>query len=191
MPEISDAALAEYQKAHGLMKALYDDSAVGMDFRKIVKAKFPNASMPELDAVKRTEELSSGINKNFEMLGIGLNKKIDGFLEDRRKEQEEIAVNAFSEKIEKLTKERGYTREGQEKLLTLMQERGIHDPEDAAVIFESRQPKTPKSRQFSSRMNFISPDDKDDEKFKQLMADPEQFMVDEMMTALGNANNEE
>ncbi len=191
MAEISDATLAEYQRAHNLLRSLYDDSKVGMDFRKMIKAKYPGASIPELDAITKTEELGSGIHKQFQELGEGLQKKIDGFLSERTKEKEEAAVSAFASSIDKIVKDRGYTKDGEAALLSLMKERNIHDPEDAAIIFESRQPKPPRARRdYSSRMNFISPSDKDDEQFKRLMEDPEQFMVDELMTAIGNADRE-
>lgn len=192
MPEITEAELLEFKQAHALLKALYADSAVGIDFRKIVKKKFPTASIPDLEAVTRTEELGTGIEKKFEELGKGLNEKIDGFLKARDKERQDNDVAAFSAKIEKISKDRGYTEEGTAKLLELMKEHGIGDPDDAVVIFESRQPKrTPKPRQYSSRMNFVMPDDKEDQSFKDLMADPEQWMVDQLHNDLAAASEEE
>jgi hypothetical protein len=200
MADISDAELAglsktelaELRKTQAFVKSLYDDSAVGFDFRKLVKKKYPQASIPELDAIVKTEELSTGIDKRMGEIETNLSKKIDGFLDARKKEKEDSDVETFAAKIDKIAKDRGYTKEGTEKLLGLMKDRGIQDPDDAVVIFESRQPKpTPAPRQYSSRMQFISPDNKDDESFKQLMADPEQWMMDTMMTNLGNANKED
>src|ERR1700757_206012 len=184
MAEISDAALAELQQAHQLLKSLYDDSAVGFDFRKMVKKKFPNASIPELQALEKTEELGTGLEKKFEEMKTAATKKIDDFLEERRKEKEQAQVDAFAERFEKIVKERGYTKEGREKVLQLMKDDGIQNPEHAVLIFEANQPKPdPKPREFSSRMSFISPDDKDDANFKKLMEDPDQFMVDEMLAS--------
>lgn len=192
MAEISDAELAELTQARTLLKSLYDDSAVGFEFRKIVKKKYPSASIPELQAIEKTEELGTGLTKKVEEMSAGAMKKIDDFLAARAKEKEETDVDKFAERINSLAKTRGYTKEGTEKLLTLMKERGIQNPEDAAVIFEASQPKAPKKPvQFSSRMQFVSPDSKDDEAFNKLMSDPDQFMVDEMLTAIGNANQEE
>ena len=192
MAEISDAALAELQQAHTLLKSLYADSAIGMDFRKIVKKKYPQASIPELDAVVRTEEIGTALDKRFGEVETNLSKKIDGFLSERAKEREDVAVNAFSARIDKIVKDRGYTKEGTEKLLGLMKDRGIQDPDDAVLIFESRQPKeTPKARQHSSRMNFVTSEGKDDDGFKRLMENPEQFMMDEMTTAFENGSGEE
>lgn len=189
MAEISDAALAELTQAHTLLKSLYADQTVGFDFRKIVKKKFPQASIPELDAVVKTEQLTGDFEKKFGELGEGLTKKIDAFLDDRKKEREDAEVDKFSERLTRIVKDRGYTKEGEEGLLKVMKDRGIQNLEDAAIIFEAGQPKqTAKPRHHTSRMNFVSPEGKDDESFKKLMADPEQWMVDEMYTAL--AENE-
>src|SRR4029077_19770030 len=111
MAEINDAELAELRQAHTLLKSLYADNAVGFDFRKLVKKKFPSASMPELEAVEKTEQLGEGVKKQLEELGSNLTKKIDGFLEERKKERQEADVNAFSERVRTIVKERGYTKE--------------------------------------------------------------------------------
>ncbi len=190
MAEISDAALAELQQAHALLKSLYSDSGVGMDFRKIVKKAFPKASIPELEAVEHTEALGTKLSEKFAEAEKTLTGKIDAFLDARKKEREDADVETFSTRIHAIAKDRGYTEDGTKKLLELMKERGIQDPEDAAIIFESRQPKAPaKPRSFSSRMAFVTPDDKDDEAYKRLMADPEQYMVDELLTAINTDND--
>jgi len=192
MADIADNELAELRQAHALLKSLYADAGVGMDFRKIVKKKFPSASIPELDAVTRTEELSTSLDKRVSDGMAELNKRIEGFENARKKEKEEADVNAFSARVEKIAKERGYTKEGTDKLLGIMKERGIQNPEDAAIVFEASQPKpATKPREFSSRMQFITPNGKDDEGFKKLMSDPDQFMMDEMMAALSGAGTEE
>ena len=192
MAEINDAELGELRQAHALLKSLYADQAVGIDFKKLVKKKFPTASIPDLDAVVKVDELSGTLGKTVEALGKTLNDKIDGFLNARAKEKEDQDVAVFAGKIEKISKERGYTKEGTEKLLEMMKERGIGDPDDAVVIFEARQPKpAPTPRQFSSRMDFVSPSVKDDESFKALMDDPEQWMMDEMTNSLAGVGAEE
>ena len=191
MAEINDAELLELRQAHGLLKALYADGAVGIDFKKLVKRKFPQASIPDLEAVVKVDELGGTLGKKFDELSKGITEKVDGFLNARTKERQDEDVAVFAAKIDKISKDRGYTEEGQKKLLELMKERNIANPEDAAIIFEARQPKTPaKPRAFSSRMAFVSPDGKDDASFKALMDDPEQWMMDEMYTALGENNQE-
>lgn len=192
MPEINDAEYAELKQAHTLLKSLYADSSVGFDFRKLVKKKYPDASMPELEAVVKTEQLGGELVKKVDELGIGLNKKIDEFFAQREKEREESRVADFANRVNKVVKDRGYTKEGEAKLLELMKTEGINDPQNAAIIFESRQPKLErKKREFSSRMAFVSPEGKEDAAFEKLMSDPDQFMMDEMLTVLNNGAEEE
>ena len=185
MAEITDAQLAELQQSHALLKSLYADSAVGFDFKKLIKKKYPNAVMPDLDAVVKTEELGTGLTEKFAEIEKTLTGRIDAFLGDRKKERDEQDVNRFADRVNEIKKARGYTDEGVEKLLTTMKERGIQNIDDAVIIFETNQPKpktTPKS--YSTRMDFVSPDGKDDESFKQLMADPEQWMGDQLLSAI-------
>ena len=190
--ELDEAQYQELAQAHALLKSLYADQTVGFDFRKIVKKKYPSASIPELDAVVKTEALAGDFEKKFGELGETLSNKIDSFLNERKKERENEDVEKFAGRIKRIVKDRGYTQEGEEGLLKTMKERGISNPEDAAIIFEAGQPKAaPKPRHHTSRMNFVSPEGKDDESFKKLMADPEQWMVDEMYAGLAEAGEAE
>ena len=177
MAVVSDAELAELNQAHALLKSLYADAKVGTQFKKLVKEKYPNASIPDLEVMSQVETHNSA-----------LSKKIDDFLSAQAKKEEDSQVGVFSDRVARVAKERGFTKEGTEQLLTLMKERGIHDPEDAAIIFETTRPKdiTPKS--YSSRMNFVSSNGDDDADFKKLMSDPEQYMVDGMMAAIDADN---
>jgi len=192
MAEINDAELAELRKLQAFHKSLYDDAAVGMDFRKLIRKRYPQASIPELDALVKAEEAGTSIEKKFEELSKGATEKIDKFLSDRQKEQDDAAVAAYQARFDAMVKDRGYTEEGQKKLIELMKTKGIREPEDAAIIFETMQPKVKAApKQFSSRMAFVSPDGKDDESFKELMNDPDQWMGDQLMTAIANNHEEE
>lgn len=185
MAEINDAELAELRKLQAFHKSLYDDNSVGMEFRKLIRKKYPQASIPELDALEAAEKSGSSIEKKFEELSKGATEKIDKFFSDRQKEQDDSAVAAYQARFDKMVKERGYTEEGQKKLIELMKTKGIREPEDAAIIFETMQPKVKTApKQFSSRMAFVSPDGKEDESFKQLMGDTDQWFGDEFANAL-------
>ena len=137
MAEINDAELAELRKLQAFHKSLYDDNSVGMEFRKLIRKKYPQASIPELDALEAAEKSGSSIEKKFEELSKGATEKIDKFFSDRQKEQDDSAVAAYQARFDKMVKERGYTEEGQKKLIELMKTKGIREPEDAAIIFET------------------------------------------------------
>lgn len=191
MPDITEAELAELKKAHALLKELYADGSVGMDFRKIVKKKYPDAVIPELDAVNAVEKAGTDFEKKISELSSGVSKKLDEFLAARAKEKEDADVATFEKRVKDIVKERGYTKEGEEGLLKLMKDKGINDPNDAAILFEAGQPKVKAKRSFSTRMNFVTPENKDDADFKRLMDDPEQFAADALVEAIDADNQQE
>ena len=191
MAEINDAELAELRKLQAFHRSLYDDQAVGMDFRKLIRKKYPQASIPELDALAKAEETGTALEKKVEEMSKGVTEKIDKFLTDRQKEQEDGQVAAYQARFDKIVLERGYTEDGQKKLIELMKGKGIRDPEDAVILFESTLPKEKLSpKQFSSRMQFVSPDGKEDESFKRLMEDPDQWAADEMYASFAESKQE-
>lgn len=191
MPDITDAELSELKRAHALLKELYADGSVGMDFRKIVKKKYPDAVIPELEAVTVAEKAGGDLEKKFGELSTGITKKIEDFLAARNKEREDADVANFEQRVKSVVKERGYTKEGEEGLLKIMKEKGINDPNDAAILFEAGQPKVKAKSSYSTRMRFVSPESKDDESFKRLMEDPEQFAADALVEAIEAQNTEE
>lgn len=190
--EIDDKEVENLRRASNLLQALYADPGLSVEFQRIVKKKFPNAQTPTLDVIEAGSKAQSDLKAEIEKLSKDVSGKIDGFLEARKKEQEEAQVNAFADRFGKVVKDRGYTKEGEEKLLAIMKERGIQNPEDAAILFEASQPKeTRKPRPFSTRMDFVSASGEKDEALEKLLSDPEQYMMDELTSALSGAGAEE
>ena len=98
------------------------------------------------------------------------------------KRAEDAKVTDLQTRFDRIAKDHGLTEEGQKKLLGIMRDRNIGNPEDAIVIFEKDLPKAGKgAKPYSSRMNFVTAEGEKDEKFKQLMTDPDAFMVDGMV----------
>lgn len=192
MAEVADNELNELRQAHALLKSMYADAGVGFDFRKLVKKKFPQADIPELTAIEKTTELGTELEKKMAAAETAFSKKIDDFLTARAKEKEDQQVESFAATVQRIAKDRGLTKEGVDKVLELQKETGVRNFEDAVVLFESKQPKAaPKPREFSSRMQFVIPEGKDDASFNKLMSDPEQWMQDEMLSVLAGAGEEE
>jgi hypothetical protein len=182
---LTKAQVAELKKANDLLQALHGDAATSLQFKKLVKSKFPNWSDPELDAAEKIaaarEEVSKGASEEI----TEVKKMLQEIRDERKKEQEDNKVGKFKEKIEEVRQSYGYTEEGMQKVLELMDQRGITDPEDAAIIFEKRQPKQPaEHKPYSSRMAFVQANGKEDQSFKNLMADPDQWMEDEFRNIL-------
>ena len=182
---LTKAQLAEYQKAAKLLQELHADSATSLPLKKLLKQKYPTWSDPELEAEDKIAKAAETVGKQANDSVAEVKKMVEDLLNERKQEREEAQVNGFKAKVQKVRDDYGYTEEGMSKVLELMKDRGITDPEDAAVIFEKRQPKTaPEHKPYTGRMQFITPDSKDDPDFKKLMSDPDQFMVDEMYASL-------
>lgn len=178
--QIDSDQLALLTAGHKMLEQLYADPEKGMEFKKIIKAKYPTASVPDLEAV-------SAVEKMFKPLEERLNK----FDAERAKEREDGRVAEFQSRFDRVVKDNGYTEDGQKRLLDLMKTRGIQNPEDAAVLFEKDMPKPSKaSKPYSSRMNFVTSDGEKDADFNKLMTDPDAFMVDGMMTAIEDMKRE-
>lgn len=188
MAEIDEATLDEYKRAATILKALHGDSATSLPFKKLVKQKFPDAVMPELDAIKAVEDAEEKVSKKANEGVAEVKKMVEDMLADRKKEKEDGRVEDFKKRIARVVEDRGYTEDGEKKLLEIMQSRNIEDPDDAAIIFEARTPKEPVApRSYSTRWNPIVSEGKDDQDFNNLMADPEQWMMDQMYADIDKA----
>ena len=188
MAELSDEQVAELQKADKLLRALYSDNTTGIALKKLIKQKFPDAVMPELDALKSVEDAEERVAKKANEGVAEVKKMVEDMLADRKKEKEDGRVDDFKKRIAKVVKDRSYTEDGEKKLLEIMQSRNIEDPDDAAIIFEARTPKESVApRSYSTRWNPIVSEGKDDQDFNNLMADPEQWMMDQMYADIDKA----
>lgn len=126
MPELTDAQYQELLGAHRLMSAL-----INGDTRKetlqLFKKLNPKAPIPELDAAEPVLNEVSALKKQIE----SLQQKLDNEKQDMKLQQ------AF----DRLSRERGITTDGLEKIKTLMVEKAIADPDAAADHWEKLNPK--------------------------------------------------
>jgi hypothetical protein len=172
--QIDSEELALYRAGHGMLEKLYADPEEGIGFKRLIKKKFPLAQVPDLEAVGAAEKM-------FRTITDRLDKQDD----ERKKEREEFQVKDLQGRFDRVAKDHGLTEEGQKKLIGIMRDRNIGNPEDAVVIFEKDLPKATKaSKPFSSRMSFITADGDKDADYHKLMTDPDAFMVDGMMASL-------
>jgi hypothetical protein len=171
MAEIADNELAILRRAYGLLDTLYADKDVGLEFKQMLKKKYPNASVPEIDAaaphVARLEA--------FE-------KKFDDFVQRQQEREQDTNLDRSFAAL----RDAGYTDDGIEAVKKLMVDKKIPDPEVAAAYFDKTQPKSGPSRPgySSSRFNIIESEGENDESFKQLMSDPEGWLENEVTAVL-------
>lgn len=147
MPELTDAQYQELMGAHRLMSALVNGET-RKETLQLFKKLNPKAPIPELDAAQPVLEEVSSLRKQIETLQNKLdNEKVESKLQA---------------KFDRLSRERGLTDDGLEKIKTLMVEKAIADPDAAADHWEKLNPK-PEPIQPSGWQSsqFISEGDKD------------------------------
>lgn len=182
---LTKAQFAEIQKAQAVLKELLTDSSTSLDLKRMMKKKHPEWNDPELEAAEKIAAAKAEVGKEATDSVAEVKKMVQDLLDERKKDKDESALNDFKSRVNKVREDYGYTEEGMNKVLEVMKERGITEPEDAAIIFEKRAPKpAPEHKPYTGRMSFVSPSSKDDPNFNKLMNDPEQFMVDEMFASL-------
>jgi hypothetical protein len=185
MADVDDNELSELKRAAAILKELSADGDTGIELKKLMKKKWPKWKDAELEALEQVASAEEKIGKVAEEKMSKVEKMVTDLIAERAKEKEEAGVDAFKRRLDKVREDYGYTEEGVSKILDLMKDRGITNPEDAAIIFEKHQPApAAEHKPYTTRMNFVRPDGKDDQSFKDLMADPEQWAVDEMFAAL-------
>lgn len=148
-----DMALALYNQ-------LLADPKTRTDTLKLIKRKFPSASLPELDAAEPV------INSVVE-----LRKELAALRGEIADEQTDRKITG---KFAKLQADRGLTDEGIQKVQAIMVERNIGDPLAAALVFEHENP-TPSVLTPSSYSGLRAFDTKDED-FQSWSKDPDAML---------------
>lgn len=171
--------LALLRAGHKMMDQLFADPEKGVEFKKQIKAKYPNVSIPDLDAMSAVEKMLEPIKK-----------RLDDRDAEEKKSREDSQVRDLQSRFDRIAKDHGLTQEGQQKLLGIMKDRSIGNPEDAIVIFNKDLPKAGKAKPYTSRMSFVEADGEKDADFNKLMTDPDAFMIDGMVGAFEEMRKE-
>jgi hypothetical protein len=202
MPLIEDAEYDQYQQ----MKARYPTAAAfekawseilaDPDLRpqaqRIFKKKFPQVSIPEIDAAdaaaKPILEDVAAIKKEFADFREAAEKRESEREERDRQRSATSTINAEREKL----RADGWDAEGIEKIEAVMQEHNIGNYKIAAEYVKSTLPKTaPLAASYEGRdLNWFKPEE-DAPDHKLLMDDPKKFksdMVRKFMNDKANGN---
>ena len=126
MAEVSDAELAELRGAHRLLDAALKSPDTRTDAHKILKKLNPKASIPEFDIQQGVEAKYADLEKKF------------AALETKLADKEEMG--AYSAEFDKAAQKHGVTVDGRAKVLELMTERKIRDPEAGILLFNELNP---------------------------------------------------
>lgn len=133
MADALTVSVTEADLALRLHQQLLADPKTRKQTLKLIKSKFPEASIPEIDAAEPVETELGALSKKFDELKTELLGSHDKFVKDlATKEQDAQILGKFSA----LKSARGYTDEGIENIKKLMVDKSIPDPEVAADHFD-------------------------------------------------------
>lgn len=119
----------------------------------------PKAVTPDLDRDEHDNEKLKSVNEKLDAMAKLLADQQEAA--DREKK-----LAAFEAKVESgiaKLRAQGWTQEGIDGVRKLMEDKGLPDPEDAAILFERlHPPQTPISTGASSFFDIVNPQDNDD-----------------------------
>lgn len=128
--EISQERLAALGRAEALLNTLWNDKEKGLEFKRMVKNKVPDAKIPELDII---ETVTKPYNDQISALKES-NKKF----EDRLTAWETEKLNAKEEgdltkMLDSVRSKHRFTDDGMAKVVARMKEKNNPDAESAAA----------------------------------------------------------
>jgi hypothetical protein len=126
MAEISDAELAELRGAHRLLDAVIKNPETKDDAARILKKLNPKAAVPEYD-------LKVAVGKALQQRDERI-AKLEKMITDEKVDAK------FNRDLDAAAARHGITEEARPKVLKLMQDRNIYDPEAATLLFLNQNP---------------------------------------------------
>lgn len=157
--EIDEEDFLRNEKLRAEVAKIWANPEARKVMQRAQKLADPKAVTPDLDREEQESERLKGVTQSVDEM-----KKM---LADERAERErEKAAAALQTKIDagiaKL-RQQGWTEEGIDGVRKLMHEKGLPDPEDAAILFERlHPPATPIASGSSSFFDIVNPPDNDD-----------------------------
>lgn len=135
--EVSRSRLNLLEGVAKLKDELWNDPKYGMQIKEMVKEKYPNANIPEVDMARANRRVEGEVLAKFDEKEKALNARIEAF-EKSQKEKEDKDAQAkaereFAGEVESVKKKYQLTPEGMEKVFARMKEKNNPDVEAAAA----------------------------------------------------------
>lgn len=173
-------ALDQMYRAHTLHTTLHADPNVRLHYERLIKHKYPQAQTTDDVAAPYVQAVKS-VDDRVKSLEETLAKERADNLQARRQAD-------FNSQWEQAVKDHEMTAEGEEALAKFMKDRGLHDPESAALAYFKHNPK-PASPQdgggLAPKTWGVGPlPGEDPESSKMLMENPERWADQEAFSVL-------
>ena len=147
------------------VESIYNDPALSKEAKALIKKKYPQVQIPDLDIEERLTQRLDEDRKQRE--------------EEKRAAREAEEEKRFNETRARVQKEYGYTEDGMKELEKMMLERNIGDYEVAATYHATKNPKTSDATQHDGLWHHQKQDN-----FADIAKDPEGWARNEIFGAL-------
>lgn len=188
--EVSKARLIALEGVNQLKEALWNDPKLGPQIKEMVKEKFPQANIPEVDAARAARKVESEVLEKVTAKEKALDDKIAAFnkaQEDRdteyrtRKEEKE-----FESEVEDVRKKYQLTPEGMEKVFARMKAKNSPDVEGAAAWVTDQESKAPvQENSFAPQTLDMYGANSGADEWRELNIDPRKY-GDKVLTEMSN-----
>lgn len=139
--EIPKGELDTLRRAYGLLDKLWNDPKQALAFKKIAKEVEPTLKVPDLDLVSQVTAANDERYSALTEQNKALTERLDKWQAESREKDE---LSKLGSTFDKVRADYKLTDEGVEKVVGLMRDRQISDPEAAAALWERSQPKAAK-----------------------------------------------
>lgn len=189
--EVSDEEYAIALEQDKLLQDLYGDPVLGREFKKLIKKKRPDLSIPEVELEETIEARTREIKDTSENEIKALREDVKKFM-DRAEENEK--VTKLRSDVDSVAKKFGFTEDGKAKLVARAKEKGHLDWEAHAAAILADAPAAQPARQstyFGEHANMYNSHDAYmgnplDDAAKLLHRDPQKWSEDMAMDMLNN-----
>jgi hypothetical protein len=147
------------------VESIYNDPALGKEAKRLIKRKYPNVQIPDLDIEDKVEQRFASEKKERD--------------DEAAKTKREKEDAEFKKQRAKTQAEHGFTDEAMARLEKMMVERNIGDYEVAASYMAAREPRTSESTYSDGFWNHAKADG-----FAEIAKDPEGYARGEIMKTL-------
>lgn len=134
--EVDEEEFLRSQKLRATVERVMADPDAAVLVEQAIKKIDPNAKTPRLDARKTQTEPVDALRKEMSEFIAAQNKRNEENEAQAKRDAMKARIDAGFAKL----RQDGYNDEGIKKIEALMEEKGLLDPTDAAIIFERMHP---------------------------------------------------
>jgi len=178
-------------RSEALLQSLLDDPKHGLGIKRAIKEKFPTARTPDVDLL---DQVTKPFEEKLTSVQSALEKVSKDFVDYRQSVQDREAEQDLRTKLDSIRYDFSFNDEGMAAVIDVMKTRNLaHDPEAAALIVQSKQPKpqpmSVRNSMLGEKVDMFGLTNNDmDKKWERLHAKPWDFFDDQVVEVIDEFN---